>query len=184
MDEMNIILGILNNTDFMHVLWIFVIAFIIHEVEEWNITEFERRNFVNVPATATKQNALIWIGFVCTLAFMWCAAATLPGSPMIAAYVFLPAIALVIGNAFQHIFWTCYFKQYAPGIVTVVLLLIPLGSYAVVRAVQQGYVPLWYAAVLIVLIAVPFTHAVRAGNKMTTMIQGVYNLGDWISKRL
>ncbi len=170
--------------DFVLVLWLFLCAFVLHEFEEWNITECERRNFVDFSSTVTARNARMWIGFICVVGFVWCAAATLSGDPLTAAYVFLPAVALALGNSLQHVFWTFYFRQYAPGFVTAVLLLIPLGGYAIFRAVQQAYVPLWYAAALTVLMAVPVAQAVRAGNRMTSPVQAVYNLGGWLAKKM
>ena len=170
--------------DFLSMLWLFLIAFVIHEVEEWNITEFERRNFVGVPATVTKKNARTWIGIICVAGFAWCAAATLPGNPTVAAYVFLPAIMLALSNALQHIFWTFYFKQYAPGVITAVLLIIPLGCYIVVTTIQQRYAPLWYVAILAGLIVVPLFHTVRAGNEMTPPIRAIYGLGNWLAGKL
>lgn len=180
---MSTILIIFEHIAFLSLLWLFLIAFIIHEVEEWNITEFERRNFVGVPATVTKRNARVWIGIICVTGFIWCAVATLPGNPTVAAYVFLPAIALALGNALQHIFWTFYFKQYAPGLVTAVLLIIPLGCYIVVKAIQQGYASPWYVAVLSGLIVLLLIHTVRAGNEMTPPIRAIYNLGNWLAEK-
>jgi len=181
---MSNILTLLEQLDFLSMLWLFLIAFVIHEVEEWNITEFERRNFVGVPATVTTKNARMWIGIICVTGSVWCAAATLPGNPTIAAYVFLPAIALALGNAMQHIFWTFYFKQYAPGVITAVVLIIPLGGYIVAIAVQQGYASLWYVAILAGLIVVPLFHTVRAGNEMTPPIRAIYGLGNWLAEKL
>jgi hypothetical protein len=125
----------------------------------------------------------VWIGIICAVGLVWCAAATLPGNPMVAAYVFLPAIALGIGNALQHIFWTFYFKQYAPGVVTAVLLIIPLGCYIVVRALQAGYASPWYVVVLVGLVIIPLVHTVKAGNEMTPPIRAIYNLGNWLAEK-
>jgi hypothetical protein len=181
---MSNIFSLLEHFDFLSMLWLLLIAFVIHEVEEWNITEFERRNFIGVPPTVTKRNARMWIGIICTVGFVWCAAATLPGNPTVAAYVFLPAIALALGNAVQHIFWTFYFKQYAPGLITAVLLIIPLGCSIVVMALQQGYASLWYVAVLAALIVIPLFHTVKAGNEMTPPIRAIYGLGNRLAEKL
>jgi len=180
----NSILTAVAQIDFLSLLWLFLIAFVVHEAEEWNITRFERRNFVGVTPTITERNARMWIRIVCVVGLVWCVAATLPGNPVAAAYLFLPAIALACGNALQHVFWTFYFRQYAPGVITAVSLLIPTGCYVAVRAVRQGYVPLWYAALLAVLIVPPLVHTVRAGNEMTPPIRAIYALGNWFSERV
>jgi len=181
---MSNIFSLFEQLGFLSMVWLFLIAFVIHEVEEWNITNFERRNFVGVPPTVTPKNARMWIGIVCAIGFVWCAAATLPGNPTIAAYIFLPAITLALGNALQHIFWTLYFKQYAPGVITAVLLIIPLGCYVMIMALQQGYVSLWYVVIWAGLIAVLLFHTVQAGNEMTPPIRAIYGLGNWLAEKL
>jgi hypothetical protein len=182
--KMNNILTVLESLDFLTTLWLFLLAFVLHEFEEWHITEFERRNFVGLPPSATERSARMWIAFICTVGLVWCAAATLPGIPSLAAWVFLPAIAVALQNALQHAFWSVYFRQYAPGVITAVVLLIPIGGYVAAWAVRQGYVPAWYAAALAGLVAVGLVHTVRAGNRMSPFIRAIYNLGFRLSEML
>ncbi len=170
----------MEHLDFPDLLWLLVAAFALHEAEEWNITDFERSTLSGLPETVTKRNARIWIAFICAVAVMWCALATLPKSATFAAYVFLPAIALVLANSLQHIFWTVHFKQYAPGTVTATLLLIPLGSYTAVRAASLELVGGWYLVVLGAMIAVILIETVRAGNRVTPPIRAIYGLGNWL----
>jgi len=181
---MSNILTALEALDFLTVLWLFLLAFVLHELEEWHITEFERRNFVEVPPTATGRSARMWIAFICTVGLIWCAAATLPGIPTVAAWVFLPAIALTLLNALQHVYWSLRFKQYAPGVITAVVLLIPIDGYVAAWALRQGYVPVWYVAVLAGLMVWVLIHTVRAGNRMSPFIRAVYNLGFRLSEKL
>jgi hypothetical protein len=182
--KMNTILTALESLNFLTALWLFLIAFVLHELEEWHITEFERRNFVELPPTATGRSARMWIAFICTVGLVWCAAATLPGIPAIAAWVFLPAIAVMLQNALQHVFWSVYFKQYAPGVITAVVLLIPIGGYVAAWALRQGYVPVWYAVALAGLVVGGLVHTVRAGNRMSPLIRAIYNLGFRLSEKL
>lgn len=174
----------LENFDFRSALWLFLIAFVLHEAEEWNIAEFEHRNFVGLPPAATHKSARTWVVFICVVGFVWCAAATLSGSPTVAAFVFLPAIALALQNALQHVYWSFYFRQYAPGVITSVLLLIPIGCYLLAKAVQQGHAPVWYVAVWAVLIGLGLIQTVRAGNKMTPFIRAVHNIGIRLSEKI
>ncbi len=115
---------------------------------------------------------------------VWCAVATLPGSPTIAAWVILPAVAIMLQNALQHVYWSFYFRQYAPGVITSVLLLIPIGCYVAARAVQQGYAPIWYAAVWAVLPVLGLAQTVKAGNKMTPLIRAINNIGIGLAERI
>jgi hypothetical protein len=121
-------------------LWIFVVIFALHELEEWNILRWYQRNYVDLPPS-TDKTTRVWIVFIILVALVWCAAGTLPGDPALAAYVLLPAVAIAMQNAIQHVYWQLYFKQYAPGIITAIFGLIPVGVCLFVGAVWQRLVP-------------------------------------------
>ena len=177
---MALILDALGRIDFLVILWLFPIAYALHEAEEWNILAWERRNFEGVEH-ATDRGARTWLVFITLIYFLWCAAATLPGNPVFAATVFLPAMAIAILNALQHVYWSFRFGEYAPGVVTSVLLVIPTGGYIVARAVRQGYTPVWYAAMWAVLILLGLVQTLRAGNEMTSPIRAIHDWGNSIS---
>lgn len=161
---------------FLAWLWIFVTAFAIHELEEWNILHWYQRNFVDL-SPSTHKAVRLWIGFVILIGIAWCSAATLPGNPVFAAYVFLSAIAVLMQNALQHVYWLFYFKQYAPGIITAVFYLIPFGAYIAARAVWENLVPIWYAATLIILIIPGLVQTAKAKNRMTKPIRAIHQVG-------
>ena len=182
---MNDILAIGEQLDFMAGLWAFVVAFALHEAEEWNIIRWYQRNYVDLPPTTDKA-ARTWIVFISMMGLVWCTVATLPGNPTIAAFVLLPAIALALQNALQHVYWLFYFKQYAPGIISSVVFLIPLGVYLNIQAVSHNYVPIWYAGILALLIIPGLFQTVKAKNRMTPQIRSVHNfsikLNEWIER--
>lgn len=181
---MSTIVTALGQISFLNMLWIFYCVFVLHELEEWNIDRFEHRHFQGLPPAATDRSARMWIGFVALIGLIWCAAATLPDDPALAAWIFLPAVAIMLMNALQHILWSFYFRQYAPGVITAVLLLIPFGCYLAARAIGQGYVPAWYVTVLGIFVMLGFAQAVRARDRMTPLIRAINNVGIWISDRI
>jgi hypothetical protein len=162
-------------------LWVFVVVFAVHELEEWNILAWYRRNYVDLPPSTDKATR-VWIIFVILVALVWCAAGTLPGNPSLAAYVLLPAVAIAVQNAIQHVYWQLYFRQYAPGIISAVFGLIPLGVCLLVAAVRQRLVPAWYAGVLAVVIVPGLVQTVRAKNMMTPQIRAIHHLGIKINE--
>lgn len=161
---------------FLAWLWIFVAAFAAHEFEEWNILPWYQRNYVDLPPS-TDRAVRAWIVFVVLIGVVWCGVATLPGNPTFAAYVFLPAVAVMTQNALQHVFWLFYFRQYAPGIVTAVLGLIPLATYLAVRAVLENLVPIWYVGILTLVIIPGLVQTVKAKNTMTKPIRAIHHIG-------
>lgn len=169
--------------DFLVWLWVFVFVFAVHEVEEWNILKWYQRNYVDLPPSTNKATRA-WIVFVILVGSVWCAVATLPGDPVIAAYVLLPAIAIVMQNAIRHVYWQYYFKQYAPGIITAILCLIPLGIFLFIIAVWHKLVPIWYVGILSLLIIPGLVQTVKAKNRMTPQIRAIHNLGIKLAELL
>jgi len=180
---MNKIFTTINQIDFLTWLWLFVIAFAFHEMEEWKILRWYQRNYLDLPPSTNKA-VRVWIVFVILVGFVWCAAATLPGDPVFAAFMFLPAVAVAIQNALQHVYWLFLFKQYAPGIITSVILLIPSGVYLAVRAVWQNFVPVWYLGFLFLLLIPGLVQTVQAKNRMTKQIRAIHHLGIKITELL
>lgn len=182
---MNDILAILGNLGFLSALWVFAIAFALHEAEEWNIVDWYHRNWVDLPPI-THKDAHAWLVFISIVGFVLCGAATLPGNPTIAAWVLFPVIALVFQNTLQHVYWQLYFREYAPGVITSVLLLLPMAAYLTARAIQQNYVPVWYVVVLAVLITPGVIQTIKAGNRLIPQNRAMLifsaRLAGWISK--
>ncbi len=117
-------------------LWLVAAAMAVHELEEWNIAIWFQRNFSN--HTGISDYA-VWLGifFITTLFTAWIFLATRAGSPTVMAWIALPAVALVaVGNAVQHITWTIIFREYAPGVASSIILVIPAASLAMWRMVQ------------------------------------------------
>lgn len=177
------IISFLENINFTLLLWIFAIAFALHEVEEWNIMKWYQRNFVDLPPT-TDKGVRSWIVFISLIGFIWCFIAVLPGNPKIAMYVFIPAIAVALQNSLQHVYWLIYFRDYPPGVITAVLLLLPLGSYIIIEAIQKEFIPVWYVALWAVLIIPGLAQTVRAGNTMTSPMRAMHNFGNTLSQKI
>jgi hypothetical protein len=83
---MNDIWAIVKQVDFIAGLWVFIVAFALHEAEEWNIMRWYQRNYVDLPPT-TDRAARTWIVFISMVGLVWCTAAALPGNPTIAVLI-------------------------------------------------------------------------------------------------
>ncbi len=178
---MGAVLNMAGSFGFPNTLWVFLLLFVLHELEEWNIAKVERRNYVDAPPAMTDRNARAWIAVACLIGLVWCAAAAVPGNPVVAAYVFMPAIFIVLTNAIQHVYWSLYFRRYSPGTVTAVLLMIPISVLMVMTALRMGYVPAAYVAILAAGLVLGFIDTVRTGRKTPSVVRGVYGIGSWAS---
>ncbi len=171
---------VLEQMPFVAVLWLFYSLVVLHELEEWNIDRFEHKHFEGVPNAATDQSARMVIAFVSAVGLAWCSIATLSGNPVLAAWIFFPAIVFMLLNALQHIFWSLYFRKLAPGVITAALLIIPFGSYIVTKGISQGYVPAWYTVVLGTAVILAFTQTAISGSQMTALIRFGNHIGIWL----
>jgi Protein of unknown function with HXXEE motif len=176
------ILATLQRLDFLTALWLFPLAVALHEFEEWNIVRWYEQNFVDLPPL-TDKGARAWIVFSSILGFLWTGIAVLPANPTVAAFVLLLAFALMLQNGLQHIYYFYYFRHYAPGVVTSVLLLFPTIGYLAIRAVQQDYVPIWYVILLAIFVIPNLTQTVKAGNTMLSSLRAVHRFGAALAKR-
>ncbi len=170
-------------TGYLVAVWVFSVAVAVHEFEEWNIIPWYRRNFFDLPPL-TDRGVRAWIVFSSLLAFLWTGAAVAPGSPAIAAWVLLPAFALMSQNALMHVYWVFRFRQYAPGVLAALVLLMPAIAYLATEAVRRGYVPLWYIALLIALQVPGLAQVVKAGNRMLPSFRALHAFGDALAKQL
>jgi hypothetical protein len=164
---------------FLKAIWLFPVTVLLHELEEWNIMRWYQRNFVDVLQMSDKT-AHIGLLFVGLASFLWTAAATIFGNPTIAAFVMLFYIASIFQNVLQHLYWLFRFKQYAPGVITSVLLLAPLGIYLSARAMIEKYAPTWYIVLLAIWIILGLVSTVRAGNRF--QVRAVHKVAIQLSE--
>ncbi len=167
----------------MTLLWMFAIVAVLHELEEWYITDWLQRNFVNL-RPMTHKDTHFGLAFISLIVFIWCVAAILPGIPTVAAWIIFPVIAASFLNVLQHVYWQFYFKhEYAPGIITAILL-IPLTSEITIRAIQQNYIPVWYVLILASLIVLGAIQTIQAKNKLVPQLQAMMTFSVKAVERL
>lgn len=168
------------NLSLLQALWLFPVAVMLHELEEWNIMEWYQRNFVNVLPMSNKaaHRGLVFVGLS---SLLWTAVSVALGNPTITVCAMLFHITGFFQNALQHIYWSFYFRQYAPGVITSVLLLVPISSYLATRAVLEHLAPVWYLIVLLIWIVPGLIRTVKARNQFQT--RGIHWLIMRLSKR-
>ncbi len=174
---MNDLIDLIVEIGFTRALWVFGAAVVIHELEEWNISRFERTHFSEVTDVVNDRNARGVIAFISTAGLLWCAGAALTGSAAAAAWVLIPAIGFMTVNALQHVYWSIRFRAMAPGVITAVLLILPASFLLVSVVIKEGYAPVWYLAAWAVPVGLALMETVRQGARMMAVVRGVYGIG-------
>jgi hypothetical protein len=150
-----------------NVFWLLAVSFALHELEEWNLVAWEHAHFTPVPefddrAVRTLLVLFAGIGLSYTalcLRFLSLRAATFALLPLF--------VTVILGNALTHVFWLFYFSGYAPGVVTSILLLVPLALTLVFRVVKERLVPRAYLVVLLGLALLQPLGAAAAGATLS-----------------
>lgn len=132
----------------------------------------------------TNTGVRTFLVFLTLLAFLWTALAALTNDPKIAAFVLFPFATGAFLNVLQHIFYTIYFRQYAPGLITSVVLVLPTVVYLTGRALGEDLVPVAYVAVLMVLAILGLIQTMRAGNTFTPAFLAISHFGMALAKWL
>lgn len=157
-------------------LWLFAAALILHEAEEWNIAPWFERHFSN--NTGIDSHA-IWVGLILmsSVFVAWIWISTRFSSTIVVALVALPAVAFVaFGNALQHVAWAILFREYAPGLVTAVVLVIPSVGLVVARSARVHRGLVWYAGVLLAIGTFGAVQTYGWGSELTSSQVSLHHL--------
>ena len=169
---------------FQTIIWLLPFALAFHEAEEWNIFRWYRRNFIDLPPERTKTTIRFFLVFLSFTGFIWTAIAFSWENPTITAMILFPLIALILQNIIQHIYWQFLFRQYAPGIVTSVVLLLPIVCWFLYWVVTKSEVPLWYIVVFGVLIIPGLIQTVKVRNRLTSAIYSIHKFSLFAVRKI
>ena len=147
--------------------WLLPVAFGLHELEEWNIVAWYQRYWTNVdPALVNQRNSWTWLAFASLLGFAWTLMASRFRSPAIMFHILLVFFISVFGHCLLHVYWLFSLGVYAPGVVTSIILIMPITAYVTLRAIRDRLVSSVYAAILFALTLFPVVSAVRLDNRL------------------
>ncbi|HSQ19544.1 MAG TPA: HXXEE domain-containing protein [Blastocatellia bacterium] len=136
--------------DFRRLQWVFPIAVTLHNAEEtvWMPAWHVGRRLADVmgrpPGAGEIRVALF--GFI-VLAFAVTYLSTRRGPNSIWAYLTFGYIIAMLTNVFvPHVTAAILLRGYSPGLVTAVLINLPVMSILAIRMVREGWVRGWKAA--------------------------------------
>ena len=139
-------------------LWLFPVAFFIHDAEEvFTMERFVRARLGGVPVPlarlahiTTGQFAVAVVGLlvVCVALTALAAGALRPGWRL---WLLQVVLAACLANAFTHVAQTLIFRAYTPGVITAVLVSLPYGVYVFRRLLAARLIRARQLAGLLVL---------------------------------
>lgn len=154
----------------IHLIWAIPFFQLAHEAEEWNILQWYRDNYVDLPAS-TNLSVRLWIIIFSLFTYVWTTVCFFIPNATAAAVMVSLLIAVTAQNGLQHLYWTFLFRRYAPGVITSVVMVLPLDGYIIYRMLAEGLLPAWLLAIVIALMVPGLVETVRAGNTMTRAVR-------------
>jgi uncharacterized protein with HXXEE motif len=155
--------------DFRTAVWLAPLVWSLHEAEEGisRIDIFTRKHFIDSGSLATISPRGLWmaLGVVAFNGVIWTAVTALPHNPRFAAFLTLPFfVYFSFANVLQHIYWSAYFRTYARGVITAVLLVAPVVIGLTAKAIEARLIPWWYATALYATVVPTLVSTVLASN--------------------
>jgi hypothetical protein len=161
------------------ILWLLGIAFVLHEMEEWNLRPWLVANFEPDPGFSERDLRTILVLFA-LLGISFTAISVRFLSVRGALFALLPLfIGVVFGNALTHIFWFSYFGGgYPPGVVTSALLIVPLALYLLIRVFRERLVSPAFVLPLLAAAILQPVGAAFAGNTLSDFQIAIQRFGS------
>jgi len=134
---------------FRNLQWLFPIAVTLHNAEEaiwmprWDVRHLE--DVVGRPPGVAEIRVALVVLTLLAFAFTYFSARR--GPETVWAYLVFGYIIAMLANVFvPHVPAAIVFRGYAPGVVTAVLINLPVMSLLTIRMLREGWVRGWKAA--------------------------------------
>lgn len=164
---MNQISLFINNTN---IIWIIPVFLFIHELEEWNILNWYKKHFINLP-DSSNTSVKIHIFTLSALAFLLTFFASI--SPLVIRSILIIFLStFVLTNTIQHAIQTFQFKTYAPGLATGILCSVASIFVNIILVMNEMiFAPIY----IILLIGIPtIVKTIKYKNEMTPEIRRIH----------
>jgi hypothetical protein len=157
--------------DPINFIWSMPIFFSLHELEEWNILDWYKKHYVNMPGS-TKFSVHLHIIFFCALGFLLTYLAYQFRETFLFSLIISFLSGFILLNTFQHVVWTFQLKTYSPGLISGIIILC-VTVFVNIILIKNDMIQIPYYA-LILLVIMPAVNTVKIKNEMTPEIRRVH----------
>lgn len=152
-------------------IWAIPIFFGLHELEEWNILNWYKKYYVNLPGS-THFSIHLHIVFFCAAGFLLTYVAFQFRQTFLFSLIISFLSGFILYNTFQHIVWTFQLKTYSPGLASAIIALLVIVIVNIILIRNDMIQAPYYA--LILLFIKPAINTLRIKNEMTPEIRRVH----------
>ena len=99
-------------------------------------------------------------------------------------HVLLVFFIAVFSHSLAHVYWQFSLGVYAPGVVTSIMLIIPITAFVTYRAIRERLVSGAFAAVIFALTLLPIAWAIRLDNRLPDEGIPFLRFSSWLADLL
>ena len=132
--------------EYRKLLWLAPLLLVLHNIEEYlTMPTFISRHGQDLPAfisniMMSREQFSVALIIVTLLAFLFTFWGSQGEANGIGMFLAVTTQAVLLINAVQHIVASIWLRNYTPGVLTAIILYLPLVSYLTIRALKEGYV--------------------------------------------
>lgn len=124
----------------------------IHEMEEWNIFYFHKKNYRNNLIDETVLSTRLWLLFLSVTGFVWTAVCYIIPNAVVSNSIMMALVDFTILNSIQHIGMTIKIKKYNPGFIFGGIIGMLGALIVIAKIVIDAQFPDWLLILLLVLV--------------------------------
>ena len=162
------------------------IVLFIHEMEEWNIAEFHKKNY-KIHIDETNMSVRLWLFTLSLIGLFFAIVSLSIENQRIANSVFLILTTFLLINGLQHLVLSIVLKKYNPGLIFGGFLGTALSLFYAVKLVREDIIPLWIFLAITLLEFIPAVYdsiQSRRKDRLPKMIALVLRFGRFAERKL
>ena len=157
--------------DPLNFIWAIPVFFSLHELEEWNILNWYKKYYVNLPGS-TDFSIHLHIIFFSAAGFLLTYIAYQFHQTFLFGIIISFISGFILLNTFQHVVWTLQLKTYSPGLASGIVMFSVM-VYVNAVLIRNELIQLPYYAIILLFIK-PAINTIRIKNEMTPEIRKVH----------
>lgn len=162
------------------------VVLFLHEMEEWNIVEFHRKNY-KIQFNETNMSERLWLFILSLIGLFFSILCQNINNEVIANSIFLILTTFLTINGLQHLLLTISIKKYNPGFIFGGLIGTSLSILYDIKLLHESIIPLWIFLAITLLEFVPATYDTiksRKRNSLPNMIVQILRFANFVERKM
>jgi hypothetical protein len=162
------------------------VVLFLHEMEEWNIVEFHRKNY-KIQFNETNMSERLWLFILSLIGLFFSILCQNIDNEVIANSVFLVLTTFLTINGLQHLLLTVSIKKYNPGFVFGGVIGTSLSILYDIKLLQENIIPFWIFLAITLLEFVPATYDTirsQVRGSLPNMIVQILRFANFVERKM